>query len=77
MSAPQPNSTKTMDRPTEETERTRTTPGSPFMAVSSGKETSCSASSGAMPSASVIRVTVGRLRSGKTSTGMRDSVQAP
>ena len=77
MSAPQSNSTKTMDRPTEETERTRVTPGRPFIAVSMGKETSCSASSGAMPSASVISTTVGLLRSGKTSTGMRVSVQAP
>jgi hypothetical protein len=77
MSAPQSNSTKTMDSPTEETERTRVTPGRPFTAVSIGKETSCSTSSGAKPSASVMRVTVGLLRSGKTSTGMRVRVHMP
>ena len=35
-SVPQANSTNTMDRPTPDTERTRVTPGMPFMAVSNG-----------------------------------------
>ena len=62
---------------TEEIDRTPVTPCMPFIAVSSGKVMSCSTSSGAIPPASVIKVTVGRLRSGKTSTGMRVSVRAP
>jgi hypothetical protein len=49
----------------------RVTPGMPFMPDSTGKVTSCSTSSGAMPPASVISVTVGLLRSGKTSMGVR------
>jgi len=65
------------DRPAEEVERTDSTPGKPFMAVSRGKVISCSTSSGAMPPASVMIVTVGLLRSGKTSTGVRDNVNAP
>jgi hypothetical protein len=52
-----------------DTERTRVTPGRPFTAASIGKVTNCSTSSGAMPSASVIRVTVGLSRAGKTSIG--------
>ena len=60
-----------------ETERTRVTPGMPFMAVSIGKLTSSSTSSGARPSASVIKVTVGRLRSGNTSTDRREAANAP
>jgi hypothetical protein len=47
------------------------------MVVSSGKVMSCSTSSAAMPPASVMMVTVGLLRSGNTSTGVRDSVNAP
>jgi hypothetical protein len=65
------------DRPALEVERTLSTPGRPFMAVSSGKVMSCSTSSAAMPPASVMRVTVGLLRSGNTSTGVRESVKAP
>ncbi len=65
------------DRPALEAERTVSTPGSPFMAVSSGKVMSCSTSSAAMPPASVMTVTVGLLRSGNTSTGVRVSVNAP
>ncbi|MNN95901.1 hypothetical protein D3C81_2147870 [compost metagenome] len=65
------------DSPLLETERTLSTPGRPFMVVSSGKVISCSTSSAAMPPASVMMVTVGLFRSGKTSTGMRDSVNAP
>ena len=60
-----------------ETERTRVTPGMPFMLDSTGKVTSCSTSSGAMPPASVIKVTVGLLRSGNTSTGILRTVSAP
>ena len=65
------------DRPALEVERTLSTPGRPFMLVSSGKVMSCSTSSAAMPPASVMTVTVGLFRSGNTSTGMRDSVYAP
>ncbi|MNR44832.1 hypothetical protein D3C85_1636190 [compost metagenome] len=65
------------DSPLLETERTLSTPGRPFMVVSSGKVISCSTSSAAMPPASVMMVTVGLFRSGKTSTGMRDRVKAP
>ena len=49
----------------------------PFIVVSSGKVTSCSTSSGAMPPASVSSVTVGRFRSGNTSTGVLLSVKMP
>jgi len=66
-----------MDRPTPEVLRTRVTPGMPLSAVSSGKVISCSTSSGAIPPASVSTVTRGLLRSGKTSTGVRQAVIAP
>jgi hypothetical protein len=66
-----------MDSPTPDTERTRVTPGMPFMADSTGKLTRCSTSSGAMPPASVIRVTVGLFRSGNTSTGICRTVSTP
>jgi hypothetical protein len=65
------------DRPALDTERTLSTPGRPFMVVSSGKVISCSTSSAAMPPDSVMMVTVGLLRSGNTSTGVRESVNAP
>ena len=65
------------DSPALETERTLSTPGRPFIVVSSGKVSNCSTSSAAMPPASVMMVTVGLLRSGNTSTGVRDSVNAP
>ena len=58
-------------------ERTRDTPGTPFIAVSIGNETSVSTSSGASPLASVMIVTVGLLRSGKTSTGRLIATYAP
>ena len=74
MSVPQSNSTQTMEMPCEVEERTRRTPVAPFTAVSTGKVTSVSTSSGAMPCASVSTVTVGAVRSGKTSTGMRQAV---
>jgi hypothetical protein len=58
-----------MDNPTPLTERTRDTPGTPFITVSIGKDTCVSTSSGARPLASVRTVIVGLFRSGKTSTG--------
>ena len=51
----------------------RRTPLAPFLADSMGKVSSISTSSGARPWASVIIVTVGRLRLGKTSIGNRAS----
>jgi sulfite exporter TauE/SafE len=60
-----------VDKPTLVAERTRRTPGAPFNAVSIGKVTRLSMSSGAMPCASVTTVTVGAVRSGNTSTGVR------
>ena len=77
MSLPHSNSTVTTARPTPETDRTRLTPGMPFIVVSIGKVTSCSTSSGAMPPASVSRVMLGLFRSGKTSTGVPRSTSAP
>ena len=61
----------TIENPAEEDDLTLRTPVAPFTAVSKGKVTSLSTSSGAMPSASVITTTVGALRSGKTSTSER------
>ena len=77
MSVPQSNSTNTTESPMPDTERTRVTPGMPFIAVSIGKVTSCSTSSGAMPPASVSRLTVGLFRSGNTSTCMRLATRPP
>jgi hypothetical protein len=77
MSVPQSNSTHTMLMPCEVEERTRRTPVAPFTAVSIGNVTSVSTSSGAMPCASVSTVTVGAVRSGNTSTGMRAAVIVP
>ena len=65
------------ERPALDTERTDSTAGRPFMALSSGTLISCSTSSAAMPPASVITVTVGLLRSGNTSTGMRVRLKTP
>ena len=77
ISVPQSNSTNTIESPMPETERTRVTPGMPFIAVSTGNVTSCSTSSGAMPPASVSSVTVGLFRSGKISTVICCAVRAP
>ena len=74
MSVPQSNSTQTMAMPVAAAERTRRTPGAPFKAVSIGKAIWLSASSGAIPCASVMTVTVGAVRSGNTSTGMWSAV---
>ena len=50
-------------------DRTRRTSLAPFIADSMGNVTSVSTSSGASPWASVMTVTVGRFRLGKTSIG--------
>ena len=70
MLVPQSNSTHTTEKPTAVADRTRRTPAAPFIAVSMGNVTSVSTSEGAMPWASVRIVTVGAVKSGKTSTGM-------
>ena len=77
MSVPQSNSTHTTAMPSAVAERTRRTFDAPLMALSSGKVTSDSISSGAMPCPSVRMVTVGAVRSGNTSTGMLRAVQSP
>ena len=77
MSVPHSNSTQTTEMPCAVDDRTRRMPVDPFTAVSMGNETSASTSSGAMPCASVSTVTVGAVRSGKTSTGMLYAVYAP
>ena len=74
MSVPQSNSTHTTEIPCAVDERTRRTPVAPFTDVSMGNDTNASTSSGAMPWASVSTVTVGAVRSGNTSTGMRHAV---
>src|SRR4029453_9618900 len=77
MSIPQLNSTQTTEMPTAVDERTRLTLDAPFTAVSIGKVTWLSTSTGAMPWASVMIVTVGAVRSGNTSTGIRRAVYTP
>src|SRR6266581_1586024 len=77
MSVPQANSTQTMEMPMPEAERTLRTPVAPFTAVSIGNVTSVSTSCGARPCASVRTVTVGAVRSGKTSTGIFRAVSTP
>ena len=77
ISVPQSNSTHTTAMPTAVAERTRRTPDAPLIALSIGNVTSDSISSGAMPWPSVRTVTVGAVRSGKTSTGIRNAVQMP
>ena len=77
ISVPQSNSTQTTAMPTAVADRTRRTLDAPLMALSIGKVTSDSISSGAMPCPSVRIVTVGAVRSGKTSTGMSRAVHRP
>ncbi len=77
MSVPHSNSTQTIEIPLAVEERTLRTPVAPFTAVSTGKVTSLSTSSGAIPWASVITVTVGAVRSGKISTGMSRTTNIP
>ena len=57
--------------PTAVDERTLRTPDAPFSAASMGKVTSASMSVGAIPCPSTSTVTVGAVRSGRTSTGIR------
>ena len=71
MSVPQSNSMLMMEKPVVDEERTRRTLVAPLTAVSMGKVTRRSTSSGAIPSASVITTTVGAFRSGNTSTSER------
>src|SRR6056297_1608289 len=77
MSVPHSNSMVTTLIPTPVLERTRRTPPAPFIAVSIGKVTSRSTSSGGMPCASATTVTEGAVRSGKTSTGACRELQPP
>jgi hypothetical protein len=63
--------------PIAELLRTTSTPGAPFNAVSTGKATCVSISSGAMPFASRNIVTRGLLRSGRTSMGKLIAVYVP
>ena len=77
MSVPHSNSTQTTEMPTAVADRTRRTPAAPLTEVSMGNVTWLSTSVGAMPSASVMTVTVGAVRSGKTSTGIRTAVKPP
>ena len=76
-STSQSNSAHTMDMPMPDWLRSRRTPGAPCREVSTGTVTSDSTSSGAIPCASVITVTVGAVTSGRTSMAMREAVQAP
>ena len=75
--SPQSNSTQTTATPTAVADRTRRTPPAPLSADSIGSVTSASISSGSMPGASARIVTVGAVRSGRTSSGMRDAVHPP
>src|SRR5688572_22445526 len=77
MSVPQSNSTQMTPTPTAVAERTRRTPDAPLMALSIGNVTSDSISSGAIPCPSARMVTVGAVRSGKTSIGIARAVQIP
>ena len=77
MSVPQSNSTQTTEKPVVDDERTRLTSVAPFTAVSIGKVTKRSTSSGAIPVASVITTTVGAFRSGNTSTSISCTLYSP
>ena len=57
--------------------RTAWTPLAPLRTVSIGKVTRVSTSSGAIPGASVITTTRGRLRFGNTSMGSCSACQPP
>ena len=76
-SAPQSKSTRITATPTDVVERTRRTPDAPASADSIGNVASASRSAGAMPCPSTSTVTVGAVRSGSTSTGIRDAAQPP
>ena len=77
MSVPHSNSTQTMLNPWAVEERILRTPVAPFTDVSIGNVTSVSTSSGPIPCASVRTVTVGAVKSGNTSTGIRNAVTVP
>jgi hypothetical protein len=77
MSVPHANSTHTIEMPMPDAERTRRTPVAPFTAARSGTSPASRPPAGASPWASVTTVTVGAVRSGNTSTGMRSAVTAP
>ncbi len=77
MSVPQLNSTQTIEMPADDEDLTLLTFPAPLTAVSTGKVTKRSTSSGAIPCASVSTTTVGAVRSGNTSTSMREAVYAP
>ena len=66
-----------MDKPIAEIERTLRTLAAPFIADSIGKLIKSSASSGAIPWVSVRMVTVGAVKSGKTSTGILSDIYTP
>ena len=70
-SVSQSNSAHTTEMPMPDELRRRRSPDTPLRLVSMGSVTRVSTSSGAMPWASVITVTVGALMSGSTSTGIR------
>src|SRR5918995_3730075 len=77
MSIPQSNSTQMTEIPVAVEDRTRRTPEAPLTAVSIGNVTNVSTSSGAIPCASVMIVTEGAVRSGKTSTGILTATIVP
>src|SRR5215831_9924539 len=77
MSWPHSNSTHTTARPTAVAERTRRTPDAPLRAASIGNVTTDSISVGTIPRPSTMIVTVGALKSGRTSRGMSRSTNAP
>ena len=74
---PQSKSACTIEIPAVLEERTRRTPCAPVSVLSIGKVTSRSISIAAKPGASVSTVTVGAVRSGNTSTGMRRAARDP
>src|ERR687891_1007176 len=77
MSVPHSNSTQTTEIPVAVEDRTRRTPEAPLTVVSIGNVTKVSTSSGAIPCASVMMVTEGAVRSGKTSTGILTATIVP
>ena len=77
MFVPQSNSTQATEIPRAVADRTRRTPEAPFTAVSIGNVTRLSISPGDMPRPSVSTVTVGAVRSGKTSIGMSRADHQP
>ena len=64
MSTPQSNSTVNTDSPVVDSDRTRNTPGVPFIRLSSGKVIIRSTSSAAIPGQEVMMFTSGAFKSG-------------